>query len=91
MHFGTFWGYFGSFWGLFGITLGHFGVTLGHVGVALGSIWGRIRFWTAPCAKVIRFAEDFAFPNIPQTSGNQRDPADLTAAQLDFLSICQSI
>ena len=90
-HFGLFWDHFGLFGGHFGVTLGHFGVTLGHLGVALGSFWGRIRFWTAPCGKVIRFAQDFSFPNIPDLSGNQRDPADLTAAQLHFLPICQSI
>ena len=75
--------------GHFGVTLDHFGVslgslwgilgslwvTLGHLGVALGSIWGRIRFWTAPCAKVIRFAEGFACRTIPHLSANQPKPA----------------
>ena len=78
----------GSLWGHFGVTLGHFGVTLGHFGVTLGSLWGtlghfgvtlgpnpgRIRFWTAPCAKVICFAEDFSFPNVPELTATQRDP-----------------
>ena len=61
--------------GHLGVTLGHFGVTLGRVGVALGSICGRIRFWTAPCAKDICFAEDFSFPSDPHLSGKQCDPA----------------
>ena len=91
MHFGTFWGYFGSFWGLFGVTLGHFGVTLGHVGVALGSIWGRIRFWTAPCAKVIRFAERDALRGNLELAGTHRESPEITAGQLQTLAIYQSI
>ena len=74
---GALWGHFGSFWGRFGSSWGHFGVTLGSDPVLDGSIWKSNAFCSGFC--------------ISKRSTNQRDPAHLTAAQLHFLSICQSI